>query len=180
MKKVLSKVGLLTLLTVGSMAGDMYGSIGTALTTESGYDSGVSAVATAGMKLDKIMPDFGVEVELSKTLVDTSNSYYNGSEDHSILNVGAYAVYYVKVPNSSFVIKPRLGLNYQNFSTSYSNTNDDSWYRALNDAIDDTFSGTYFSYGVGVTYPLGNLNLYADYTDEGLSSNIGVGVGMAF
>ena len=173
MKKVLSKVGLLTLLTVGSMAGDMYGSIGTAFTSVSGYDSGVSAVATAGMKLDKIMPNFGVEVELSKTLVDPSMSFFGGSLDTSILNVGTYAVYYVEVPNSSLVIKPRLGLNYQNWTGSYS---DDGYIGNFDVAASDTA----LSYGVGVTYPLGNLNIYADYTDEGDSTNIGVGVGMAF
>jgi len=165
MKKILSTVALTTLLSTAAMAGDFYGSAGAAMTTVSGYDSGVSVVGTVGMKLDNVLPNFAVEVEASQTVADPSISNF----DLSILGIGAYAVYNFQMPNTQITIKPRLGLNYESFSWDHT-----GW-----GAVD--YTDTSLSYGVGVSYPLsGGLTVYADFTDKGDSNNIGAGVGMAF
>ena len=169
MKKLLSTVALSALLSTSAMAGDMYGSVGAAMTTVSGYDSGVSIVGTAGMKLDSVLPNFAVELEASQTLVDPSWSYGSSDYELSIFGLGVYAVYNFQVPNTQLTVKPRLGLNYESFS----------WDNAGWSGVD--YTDTSLSYGVGVTYPLsGGLTVYADFTDKGDSNNLGAGVGMAF
>ena len=179
MNKLLSTVAISAVLSTGAIAGDIYGSVGAALTTLSAYDSGVSIVGTAGMKLDNILPNFAVEVELSQTVVDPSASWAWSDLDMSIFGVGAYAVYNFKIPNTPITIKPRLGLNYENISYDYAN----NYSRYRNDIYrwEADYSDTSLSYGLGVTYPLNNkLTVYADYTDKGISDNIGVGIGMSF
>jgi len=168
MKKFLSAVAVSAVLSTGAVAGDMYGSVGVAMTTLSYWDSGVSIVATGGMKLDNVTPNFAVEVEVSQTVVDPSAPGVS-SWDLSILGVGAYAVYNFNIPDTSVTIKPRLGLNYQSWSVDGA-----GWGGA--EAGD-----TSLSYGVGATYPLSNgLAVYADFTDKGDSNNIGAGVQMNF
>jgi hypothetical protein len=168
MNKFLSTVALSALLSTGAVAGDVYGSVGAALTTVSGFDSGVSIVGTAGLKLDQITPNFAVEAEVSQTVVDPSVSGYSTDWDMSILGVGVYAVYNFPIPNTPITVKPRLGLNYQSWS-----------FDSVGWAADA--SDTSLSYGVGVTYPLsGGLTAYVDFTDKGDSNNIGAGVGMTF
>jgi len=168
MKRILSTVALSALLSTSAMAGDIYGSVGAALTTVSGYDSGVSIVGTAGMKLDKVLPNFAVELEASQTVVDPSWSYGSSDYDLSILGIGVYAVYNFTIPDTSITIKPRLGLNYQSWSFDHAGWGVDA-------------SDTSLSYGVGASYPLGGgLTAYADFTDKGDTNNIGAGVGMAF
>jgi len=171
MKKILSTLAISAILSTGATAGEIYGSIGGAITSVSYLDSGMSIVATAGMKMDQIIPGFAVEIEASQTVVDPSHSYLSSDWDWSIFGLGAYAVYNVKIPNSPITIKPRLGLNYQNWT--YDNKV-------------STFGGAEssdvaLSYGLNVSYPIGsNLNAYIDYTDKGSSDNIGLGVGMSF
>jgi len=168
MNKFLSTVALSALLSTGVMAGDIYGSVGAAVTTASGFDSGVSIVATAGMKLDRVTPNFAVEVEVSQTVVDLSVSGLTSDWDMSILGVGAYAVYNFPIPNSPITVKPRLGLNYQSWSFDHAGWQSDA-------------SDTSLSYGVGVTYPINEkLTAYVDFTDKGDSNNIGAGIGMSF
>ena len=169
MKKFLSAVAISALLSTGAVAGDIYGSVGAAITTLSYWDSGVSLVATGGMKLDSVTPNLAVELEVSQTVVDPSAPGIT-SWDLSILGVGAYAVYNFNIPNTPVTIKPRLGLNYQSWSFDGVGT----WRGA--DA-----GTTSLSYGVGATYPLSSgLGVYADFTDKGDSNNIGAGVQMRF
>ena len=171
MKKILSAVAVSAILSTGAMAEEMYGSIGLAMTTLSHWDSGVSLVARGGMKLDKVLPNFAVELEVSQTVVDPSlDGFYSSDWDLSILGVGAYAVYNFNIPDTSVNIKPRLGLNYQSWSIDGSGV----WGGA--DADD-----TSLSFGVGATYPLSpTLEGYVDYTDKGDSNNLGAGVQMRF
>ena len=167
MKRILSAVAVSAILSTGAVAGEIYGSIGGAITTLSYWDSGVSLVATAGMKLDSVTPNFAVEVEMSQTVADPSAP---GSVDWdlSIFGLGAYAVYNFNIPNTSVTIKPRLGLNYESWSV------DGAW-------AGSEVGTTSLSYGVGATYPLNNnLAVYADFTDKGSSNNIGAGVQMNF
>ena len=167
MKRILSAVAVSAVLSTGAVAGDIYGSVGGAITTLSYWDSGVSLVATAGMKLDSVTPNFAVEVEMSQTVADPSAP---GSVDWdlSIFGLGAYAVYNFNIPNTSVTIKPRLGLNYESWSV------DGAW-------AGSEVGTTSLSYGVGATYPLNNnLAVYADFTDKGSSNNIGAGVQMNF
>jgi len=169
MKKILSAVAVSAVLSTGAVAGDIYGSVGGAVTTISAYDSGVSIVATAGMKMDNVAPNFAVELEVSQTVVDPSISFL-GNWDLSILGIGTYAVYNFNIPNTSVTIKPRLGLNYESFT-----------YDGVGTWGGDIGSTTSLSYGVGATYPLNNdLAVYADFTDKGSSNNIGAGVQMTF
>ena len=171
MKKILSTITVSALLSTGAVAGDIYGSIGAALTTLSYWDSGVSIVATGGMKLDSVTPNFAVEVEMSQTVVDPSAPTFT-NWDLSILGIGAYAVYNFNIPNTSVIIKPRLGLNYQSWSFDGAGT----WSGYGADA-----GNTALSYGIGATYPLNNkLAVYADFTDKGSSTNLGAGVQMTF
>ena len=173
MKKILSTVAISALLSTGAIAGDIYGSIGAAITTASGLDSGVSVVATGGMKLDRVFPGLAAEVEVSQTVVDPTISSWSDA-DISILGVGAYAVYNFKVPGNALVIKPRLGLNYQSWSYDYN-----GYYGYGRGSVD--YTDTSLSYGIGATYPISNgLIVYADFTDKGDSNNIGAGVGMSF
>ena len=159
------------ILSTGAIAGDIYGNVGAAITSVSYLDSGISVVATAGMKMDQILPGFAVEIEASQTVVDPSHSYSSSDWDWSIFGLGAYAVYNVKIPNSPITIKPRLGLNYQNWT--YDN--------AVSSYGGAESSDMALSYGLNVSYPIGNnLNVYLDYTDKGSSDNIGAGVGMSF
>ena len=167
MKKILSAVAISAVFSTGAVAGEMYGSIGAAMTTLSYWDSGVSLVATGGMKLDSVTPNFAVEVEVSQTVVDPSAPGVS-SWDLSIFGLGAYAVYNFNIPNTSVTIKPRLGLNYESWSA------DSGWYGS-------EVGTTSLSYGVGATYPLSSgLAVYADFTDKGSSNNIGAGVQMNF
>jgi len=167
MKKFLSTVALSALLSTSAMAGNMYGSVGAAMTTLSYWDSGVSLVGTAGMKLDSVLPNLAAEVEVSQTIVDPSAPGVH-NWDLSIFGLGAYAVYNFAIPNTSVTLKPRLGLNYESWSV------DGAW-------AGSEVGTTSLSYGVGATYPLTDtLSVYADFTDKGSSNNIGAGVGMAF
>ena len=169
MKKILSAVAVTAILSTGAVAGDIYGSVGGAITTLSYWDSGVSLVATAGMKLDRVTPNLAVEVEMSQTVADPS-APGSVNWDLSIFGLGAYAVYNVNIPNTSVTIKPRLGLNYQSWT-----------FDGLGTWGGNTGGDTALSYGVGATYPLNNdLAVYADFTDKGDSNNIGAGVQMNF
>jgi len=169
MKRVLSLVAISALFSTGAVAGEMYGSVGAAMTTLSYWDSGVSIVGTAGMKLDNVLPNFAVELEASQTVANPSAPGIT-DWDLSIFGLGAYAVYNFNIPNTPVTVKPRLGLNYQ------------SW--TFDGAGDWRGSGagdTSLSYGVGANYPLsGGLSVYADFTDKGDSNNIGAGVQMNF
>ena len=167
MKKLLSIAVVSAVLSTGAVAGEMYGSVGAAMTTLSYWDSGVSIVATGGMKLDSVTPNFAVELEVSQTVVDPSAPGVN-SWDLSIFGLGAYAVYNFNIPDTSVTIKPRLGLNYESWSA------DTGWYGS-------EVGTTSLSYGVGASYPLSSgLSVYADFTDKGSSNNIGAGVQMNF
>jgi len=167
MKKILSAVAVSALLSTGAVAGEIYGSVGAAITTLSYWDSGVSIVGTAGMKLDNVLPNFAVELEVSQTVVDPSSPTFS-SWDVSIFGLGTYAVYNFNIPNTSVTIKPRLGLNYESWSVN------GSW-------IGSEVGTTSLSYGLGATYPLSNgLSVYADFTDKGSSNNLGAGVQMNF
>ena len=167
MKNFLSAVAVSAVLSTGAVAGEMYGSVGAAMTTLSYWDSGVSIVATGGMKLDSVTPNFAVEVEVSQTVVDPS-APGSVNWDLSIFGLGAYAVYNFNIPDTSVTIKPRLGLNYESWSV------DGAWGGS-------EVGTTSLSYGVGATYPLSNgLAVYADFTDKGSSNNIGAGVQMNF
>ena len=179
MNKILSTVALSALLSTGAVAGDIYGNIGAALTSVGAYDSGISIVATAGMKMDKVVPNFAVELEVAQTVVDPSYNWsgysYKYTQDISVFSMGAYAVYNFKVPNTPITVKPRLGLSFENYTFEYDyNGNSRGGYEA-------DYTDTSLSYGVGITYPFNEkLTAYVDYTDKGLSDNITVGVGMAF
>jgi len=165
MKKILSVVAVSALLSTGAVAGEMYGSVGAAITTLSLFDSGLSIVGTAGMKLDNVLPNFAVELEASQTVADPSLL----GVDLSIFGLGAYAVYNFNIPNTPVTIKPRLGLNHQKFS-----------FDGYEDELDGG-SDTSFSYGLGATYLLSDgLTVYANFTDKGDSNNIGAGVQMNF
>jgi len=167
MKKVLSVVAVSALLSTGAVAGEIYGSVGAAITTLSYWDSGVSIVGTAGMKLDNVLPNFAVELEVSQTIVDPSSPTFN-SWDVSIFGLGTYAVYNFNIPNTPVTIKPRLGLNYESWSVN------GAW-------VGSEVGTTSLSYGLGATYPLSSgLSVYADFTDKGSSNNIGAGVQMNF
>jgi hypothetical protein len=167
MKKILSVVAVSALLSTGAFAGNMYGSVGAAITTLSYWDSGVSLVATGGMKLDNVTPNFAVEVEVSQTVVDPSSPNVS-TWDLSIFGLGAYAVYNFNIPNTPVTIKPRLGLNYESWSI------EGAW-------AGSEVGTTSLSYGVGASYPLSSgLSVYADFTDKGSSNNIGAGVQMNF
>ena len=159
MKKILSTVAISAVLSTGAIAGDVYGSIGAAITSPTIGDSGVSMVATGGMKLDSVFPRLSAEVELSQTVADVW-------DDVSVFGIGAYAVYNFLVPNTMVTIKPRLGLNYESWDVPHGYFD---------------YSDTGFSYGVGASYPINNgLTVYADFTDKGHTNNIGAGVGMSF
>ena len=173
MKKILSAVVVSALLSTGAVAGDIYGSIGTAITTLNYWDSGVSIVATGGMKLDSVTPNFAVEVEMSQTIIDPSApGITNSNWDLSILGIGAYAVYNFNLPNTPITIKPRLGLNYQSWTFNGAGR----WRGYGSDT-----GNIALSYGIGATYPLNNdLDVYANFTDKGSSTNLGGGVQMRF
>jgi predicted porin len=167
MKKILAITAVSAVLSTGAIAGELYGSVGAAMTTLSYWDSGVSLVATAGMKLDNVTPNFAVEVEMSQTVVDPSAPGIS-SWDLSIFGLGAYAVYNFNIPDTSITVKPRLGLNYESWSV------DGAW-------AGSEVGTTSLSYGVGANYPLSSgLSVYADFTDKGSSNNIGAGVQMNF
>ncbi len=180
MKRVLSTVAISALLSTGAVAGELYGSIGAALTTVGSLDSGVSVVAMGGMKMDQVTPGFAVEVEVSQTVSDPSDSYsgYGSSAEWelSILGVGAYAVYHFVIPDTKITVKPRLGLNYQSWSYDYSSSSIYGGYGASADATD-----TSLSFGLGGNYAINDkMQVYVDYTDKGDSENLGAGLQMSF
>ena len=173
-------MALSALLSTGAVAGDMYGSVGAALTSVGAYDNGVSIVATAGMKMDRVVPNFAVELEVAQTIVDPSYSWsgfnYKYTQDISVLSIGAYAVYNFKVPNTPITVKPRLGLSFENYTFEYSNSNNN-----ILGGYEADYTDTSLSYGLGVSYPFSDkLTAFIDYTDKGLSDNLTAGIGMAF
>ena len=96
------------------------------------------------------------------------NGFGKYTWDVSVLNIGAYAGYNFKIPSTPITVKPRIGLNYENLSFSSSNN-------AFSGFGND--GGISVSFGVGVTYPLSSgMTAYFDFTDKGVTNNIGAGV----
>lgn len=133
------------------------------------WKMGLAVVLRGGMTLDVVLENLAIELELTKSVVD-SKVNYKGNADRDNVNVttlATYAVYRIPVGNK-FYVKPRFGIIFPNLGGAEYGNGDN-----IVNSRDITFSS-----GIGGAYSvLDSLDIYVDYTVIGESiTNYGAGV----
>jgi hypothetical protein len=77
------------------------------------YDNGLGLSLKGGAILNEVMPNFGLEGELTTSLVSPKSP---GGGDINIFTLGAYATYTIQIPNSAFSLRPKFGFILPNLS----------------------------------------------------------------
>ena len=77
------------------------------------YDNGLGLSVKGGAILNELMHNFGVEAELTTSLISPEQPHGN---DINVFTLGAYATYTIDIPNSAFAVRPKLGLIFPNLS----------------------------------------------------------------
>ncbi len=133
------------------------------MATDDNGDAGIGLSLRAGVKLDKALKGFGLQVELNKSLVDPERGR-NNNNDIDVMTLATYATFDIAVPDSKVTLRPKIGAILPN----------------LNDDIDSR--SLILSSGFGMTYKIEkNVRLYADYTVLGEKiSNYAAGVEVSF
>ncbi len=112
------KIVISVLVTVG-MAHTLYAKeavselggfyVGTGVAVEAvpkNQDNGVGLLIKGGKKLDSVMQNLGVEVEMTASLIDPE---YNGKKA-DILTLATYATYDIALPKVPVTVRPRFGV----------------------------------------------------------------------
>lgn len=165
MKKTLLALALLTSVSFAaekSASQNIYAGAGLGvMATDRHGDAGLGVSLKAGTYLDEVLKGMGIQAELNKSLSDPEN---RNERDIDVMTFALYTSYDIRIPNSEFTLRPRIGVVMPN----------------LNDDIDSR--DLILSSGFGVLYDLqDNLRLYADYTVLGEAiSNYSVGVEVKF
>jgi hypothetical protein len=126
------------------------------------YDNGMGLAVKGGVELDQLLKNFGLEAELSTSLI--APEVNPGGQNIDILTLGAYATYTIDLPNSAFAVRPKFGFILPNL-------NDDI------NSYDVAVSG-----GLAALYSLNSqLDLYAEYVNASeFMNNYMVGVEVNF
>lgn len=124
---------------------------------------GLGAVVRGGMTLDSVLENFGIEAELTKSVIDPKMDWPTGDVKINVTSMAAYAVYRIPVVKKLYV-KPRFGLILPNLGDEINSR-------------DITFSS-----GIGAGYTvMDHLDVYVDYTVLGETiTNYGAGVEFHF
>ncbi len=168
MKKILIVLAILTstIYAEESVEADqgLYAGAGLGImATDDNGDAGLGLSLRAGVKLDKALKGFGLQVELNKSLVDPERGR-NNNNDIDVMTLATYATFDIAIPDSKVTLRPKIGAILPN----------------LNDDIDSR--SLILSSGFGMTYKIEkNVRLYADYTVLGEKiSNYAAGVEVSF
>ncbi|SCY03874.1 porin family protein [Thiohalorhabdus denitrificans] len=97
---------------------------GVGIQSATGHDDGLGIAAKAGAQLDGVTPGFGVEGELTTSLMDPEGA--NGV-DTSFTTLGGYATYMVPLPNRRVSLKARLGLAWVDADPEVGGSDSDVW-----------------------------------------------------
>ena len=141
------------------------------------FDNGLALIATYGHDIPAVHKYFGIEGEVSKSIVNPSvNSYWYGygvSADYDYWTAGAYAVFSIPVTDK-VSIRARGGLVYNHWTISDCVAGFGCYDYSSND-INPSIGG-------GATYKLNeNINLMAEVTAFSVTdSNFHVSAGAQF
>ena len=159
--KTLAKTLLATAMIANTvMAAEVgfYGGGGLAFEAVPKYDNlkmGLGVVLRGGMTLDFVLENFGVEAEITKSVIDPKFDYGFGSEKLNVTTLATYAVYRIPITDKIYV-KPRFGIIFPNLGDDFVNSRDVT-----------------FSSGIGGGFTVMNhLDVYVDYTviGEGITN----------
>jgi len=171
MKKIVS-IGVVWLLLSKIVIGEIfYASAGLGLESSSDgrVTNGMNFILNGGVFFDKIIPNLALLGEGSYTLIPLSgNDGIGKNKNFTILNIGAYVGYRIKLRHTNIHVIPHIGVNYQKISDNIYNSNRTDGAEAL-------------SYGISGYFPLtNNLNVRLDIADKGDSNNMSIGVEFLF
>jgi hypothetical protein len=132
----------------------------------SSFDNGLSAVVTYGIGIPAVHKYFGVEGELSKSIVDPEYNSWGNHAEYDYYTGGAYAVFTIPV-HEKINIRARGGLVYNHWKVT-GDTVCVTWWTCGESSGSDINP----SIGGGATYTFNdNINLMAELTafdvDEG-------------
>ncbi len=91
----------------GAAENPVYLGAGAAVQSVTGGDDGLAAVVKGGALLDQLAPGFGVEGELTRSLIDPE---VGRGRDVTFTTLGGYLVYTVPFPGRRASLRSRLGL----------------------------------------------------------------------
>jgi hypothetical protein len=110
-------------------------------------DDGITALFRVGAQLDEVTPGFGVEGEITHSLIDPEIG--PNDREVTITTLGGYGVYTVPFPNRRVSLRARLGLLWEEF---------DPEGRGSDDELE-------ISWGLGGEYRISStLSAFVDYT----------------
>lgn len=124
-------------------------------------DNGMGLALKGGVELDQVLKNFGLEAELSTSLIAPEVNDHN----IDVLTLGAYATYTIHMPNSAFAVRPKFGFILPNLGDDDLNSRDIA-----------------VSSGLAALYSLNSqIDLYAEYvnTSEAMNNYV-VGVEINF
>ena len=172
MKKILSTITLIVILTSTSIAhddeiGGLYIGGGVAIESPQWYDSGLAGELNIGLPLKRLGK--GV-LETEAELTHSISSPSKNNIDFTATTVAGYVTYIYDIA-PRFYIKPRIGLVYRSFSIK-----SDLW-------GDDSSSGYGLAYGLGGGFRLiDRTDLFVNYTmlDNSDLTHLSVGLQYQF
>lgn len=100
--------GMLATAPAAAAQNPMYMGGGIAIQSVTNADDGVAGVFRVGAKLDEMTGGFGVEGEITHSLIDPQVG--PNDRDLTITTLGGYGVYTVPLPNQRVSLRGRLGL----------------------------------------------------------------------
>ena len=86
---------------------------GLAIQSVTNHDDGLAGVFRFGAQLDEVTPGFGVEGEVTRSLIDPESGRFG--RDVTITTLGGYATYSLPFPNRRVSLKARLGMLWEEF-----------------------------------------------------------------
>jgi len=108
MKKIiLSSAALLFSTSLFAAHGDIYGGVGLGVEAmPKGIDNGFGLAVKAGVDLGRALPHFGMEAELSTSLVAPQ---YRNDVEINVFTAGLYATYTIAIPSTTVSLRPKFG-----------------------------------------------------------------------
>lgn len=122
-----------------------------------GFDNGLTLVGTYGITIPSVHKYFGVEGEISKSIVDPEYDLWGTHAEYDYYTAGGYAVFSIPV-HEKINIRARGGLVYKHYKIT---TNECFWWGCNNFSDSDINP----SIGGGATYNFNqNVNFMAELT----------------
>jgi len=124
------------------------------------FDNGLGLSIKGGASLDSVLNNFGVEAELTTSLIAPDIH----GVDYSVTTLGFYGTYTIHLPNSAFALRPKFGFILPN----------------LNDEINSRDLAV--SGGLAGLYTLNRqVDIYVEYVNASeMLSNYTIGVNFNF